>query len=410
MRDKWSVVTSVATVGFVIAGTCAGVIGAISGPLMQEMGWSNGRTSSLATGYTLGSLLSTPAVGAALDRLGARAVMSCGALVTSLGFLLATYSRSWTSMLIAFTSVGIGLSASFYLPGAVVVANWMKTQRSLGMGIVMGVMSAGAAIFAPITSWSTEKYGWRLTLDGIAVLIAVMLPLIWMFVRTYPFGEAPSENAPSEGLDRLSVRRDLVSPVFLLATASGVLFSVGMAGIYFHVVPLLIKAGYSAYWAGLAFGGTWLLSGAGSLVLGVTADHFGAKQVLAAALLSGALGTLFLLAAGTGATGVASILVFVLLWGASANSFGQLAPVILAERFGSTHLGTLIGVQFAISGSAAAAAPVATGLLYDRFGDYRAAILLSASASLMSVVLILLLNGRQRKGRSVVEEKSEAPC
>jgi len=78
MRRKWAAVTSTASVCFVVAGSSAGVVGPIFGPLMKELAWSNGKTSALATAYTLGYLLTTPAVGFAVDKVGPRVVMALG--------------------------------------------------------------------------------------------------------------------------------------------------------------------------------------------------------------------------------------------------------------------------------------------------------------------------------------------
>jgi MFS family permease len=397
----------VAVIGFVVAGAGAGIVGPLFGPMMQELAWSNGMISSLATTYTIGNLVSIPAVGIALDRFGARAVMAGGTISVAIGLLLASQCHSWFEMLACFGLVGIGTSASFYLPGAVVVTNWMHSRKSLGMGIIMGAMSAGAALFSPLITLWVERYGWRSTIEGIATLISLTLPLIWVIVRTAPSNEAlaPASKSGTLGSAALpaAARTDLLSAVFILAVLSGTCFSIGMLGISFHVVAVLVKAGYSARAAGLAFGVTWLLSGLGSLALGASADRFGASLILALALLSSAAGTLFLLGAAETAIGVVCVVAFVLLWGASANAYSQLIPVIFAERFGSRHLGTLIGVEFAIAGVAGATAPVLTGLLYDSFGDYHLALSVSAAATFSGFLLICVIHSRRLvDGKSVL--------
>jgi MFS family permease len=165
-----------------------------------------------------------------------------------------------------------------------------------------------------------------------------------------------------------------------------------MSGIYYHVVSVLLKAGYSAYLAGLVFGASWLLSALGSLVLGVVADRLGAKPILAEGMLACGLGTLLLLGAGETSVGGVCVGTFAILWETSANSASQFLPVILAARFGSQNLGALIGVQSAIAWIAGAGAPIVTGLLYDRSGNYRLAIYLSASATFVAFVLVLLID------------------
>jgi MFS family permease len=169
------------------------------------------------------------------------------------------------------------------------------------------------------------------------------------------------------------------------------MFAFGMQGIYFHVVPLLSNAGFSTHTAGVAFGATWLLSGLGSLGLGLLADRIGPKVTLASALVCCAVGTLLLLGAGQSIIGVICAVGFIVLWGLSLNCFGQLAPVIFAARVGSRRLGTLIGWQFASAGVAGAISPVVTGMMYDKFGGYAAAIDLNSVTVFAAVGLILML-------------------
>jgi nitrate/nitrite transporter NarK len=66
-------------------------------------------------------------------------------------------------------------------------------------------------------------------------------------------------------------------------------------------------------------------------------------------------------------------------------------------------LGTLLGVQSAIAGIAGAAAPIATGLLYDRFRDYHAAIYASAAVTFVAFLLVLTLQGKRRLTQKATE-------
>jgi len=408
-QSRWVVVASLATISFIIGGSSSVAIGILINRWMIELGWPNGLTSSIATGFTLAVVFVAPGVGVALDKLGARPVMTFGVLAASTGFLMVSRCHTPYGMLAAFVLAGIGCCASFSVPSAVVVTNWMESQKSLGMGIVLGATSVGAALFSVLIGRWSEAYGWRVTMELIAALVAAMIPFTLLTVRTRPQRHPKSCDHASEHSDTGRGRRDLLlSATFIIATASSALFAIAMSGIYFHVVSVLIKAGYSAYLAGLVFGATWLLSALGSLMLGVIAERLGAKTTLAGALFSCALGTLFLVGAGGARIGVACVVAFIVLWGTSANSVAQFVPVIFVERFGSQHLGTLIGVQFAIMGVAGASAPVVTGLLYDKFADYRPAIYLSTSTAFLAFVLVLLINVCTCESGASILRKSRA--
>jgi MFS family permease len=319
--------------------------------------------------------------------------MAIGVLMASTGFLLAGHCHSHHAMVTAFVLVGIGYCASFYVSSTVVVTNWMESQRSFGMGIVFCATSVGAAAFSLLIGRWLEMYGWRVTIELIAVLVALMFPLILLTIRTSPAHPVPGGDDASENFNtRREGRTQLSSPTFIITTASSALFAIGMGGVYYHVVSLLVKAGYSVHLAGLAFGASWLLTAIGSLALGAIADRVGVQRVLTSALFCCASGTLLLLGVRQTWIGVACVVAFVVLWGTPATSAYQFVPVIFAERFGSKNLGRLIGVQSAIMGIAGAAAPIGTGILYDKFNDYRIAVYLSAAALFVACVLALLIN------------------
>ena len=392
-RRGWGVVACLAAIAFVVSGSSVVAIGLFISPMMAEFGWPNGLTSGTATAFNLAALFAGPVVGPLLDRLGARPIMALGVLLSSTGFLIASRCHTFSGMLAAFALSGVGYCASFYLPGTVVVADWMKRQRSLGMGIVLGAAAGGSAVFSPIIGLWVEKHGWRVAAALISMILALTLPVILLVVRRSPWEDSQKDDSVREVSSTRTPGKDVVlSSVFILSIASSALFAIGMGGVQYHVVSVLVKAGYSADLANLVFGATWLLAALGSVLLGVAADSFGAKRILATALLSGSIGTVFLLGADRASIGTASVVLFTLLWGTPSNGAFQLVPVIFAERFGSGALGTLIGIQSAIAGAAAASGPVVTGMLYDRFGNYHAALYLSALTTFAAFVLALLIN------------------
>ena len=388
---QWIPVGSLGVCSFVIGGGCIAVVGPVFGPMMQDLGWSNVRISVLAATYTIGNLASNPVVGVALDRFGARIVLLLGAAVFAAGLLCASESHSLIVLAACFGLIGLGVSG-FSLPSAVVITRSVPAQKGLGMGIFMGAMSVGAVVFLPVVAAWIQAVGWRHALARLAALSAVLLPVIWLSLRG---DENPMEiraAAPvTTEASGSQVFRQLLNSGFLIAALCGMFFTIGLLGIYYDVVDLLGRAGYSPHTSALAFGGTWLVSGAGSLVIGLLADRFAPGRVLAAVILISAAGTLFLYGAPAPRYGAVCLVGFILLWGASGNVFSQLIPAVLVERFGSRHLGTILGAQFAASGVAGSLAPMLTGLLVDRSGNYDMAIAVSASATVLSAALALAI-------------------
>jgi MFS family permease len=166
-----------------------------------------------------------------------------------------------------------------------------------------------------------------------------------------------------------------------------------MSGVYYHVVSIFLKAGFSGKLASAVFGASWILSGIGSLCSGAVANRLGTKNVLAGSLLLGATGTLALAFVARAQLGMMSAGIFVVLWGATANAVTQFLPILLVERFGSAHLGALIGVQSALMGLAGSFAPMVTGTLYDAYASYQIAILACTVATVIACALVVGCGG-----------------
>ena len=374
----------------VIGGLCAVAIGMWLGPIASELGWSNARASSIATAFLLALLVSAPLAGAGVDKLGARSVMMAGIVTAAAGFAMVAMAHATYAVIAAFILVGIGNTAAFYVPTSVVVSNVMGDRRSFGTGIIWAAMSIGAALFSVAIGWGIDAFGWRITAWSAAALAAIVLPLPYLALPRR-LQEAGKPVAERTSLALFSSR------TFVVGTTASAAFGIGMMGIYYHVVSILIAAGYSARGAGMVFGASWLFSATGSVVLGALAVRMGALRVLAFSILLCACGTLLLLGVGHATLGVASVAGFLILWGSTANCLVQFVPVIFAERFGPTHLGAMVGVQSTIVGVIGAGAPILTGYLYDQTANYRLSVLLCAAMMLLGFALLPLISNLGEK-------------
>ena len=398
------VLTGLATISFFIGGPGTVAIGLLIGPMMHDLGWAGSWASSAATAFIVAALIAGPLAGRVIDKAGARPIMVLGVLLYSSGFLLVSHCHSHLQMLTAFALVGVGYCASFTVPSAVIVADWMGEKKSLGMGIIWGAASAGAAIFSVLIGRWIESDGWRTTTEMLALLGGTMLPIIFWAVHSGPGRSAVTADAVQRpvvmGASAHVAKSLLISRVFVVTTASSTLFAIGMMAIYYHVVSVITHTGFETQVAGTVFGMSWIASAAGSLLSGAVADRLGAKSTLATAQLVCALGTLCLLGVTRSGIGLAYLAGFVVLWGASANAVNQLVPVIFAERLGAENLGTLVGVQTSTMGLISAGIPIMTGAVYDRFNDYRLAICLSAAATFLAFLVALLIDRQKSTGHA----------
>jgi predicted MFS family arabinose efflux permease len=225
------------------------------------------------------------------------------------------------------------------------------------------------------------------------VLIGTMLPVTLLLIPAHR--PAARSSLVDDMAPRTVPWRTLVDPAFLLMSAASALAAFGMSAVFFHAVPILTKAGFTAKTAGSILGASWLVSGIGSLGLGVVTNRFGVARILEISLLCSAVGTLALLMSGSALLGIVAAAMFVILWGTTANAVNQFLPILIVERFGPVHLGLLVGVQGALMGIVGSFAPIVTGALYDRYSNYAVAIVASVVATFVAVALVMCLRGRR---------------
>ncbi|XP_053604996.1 monocarboxylate transporter 12 isoform X4 [Plodia interpunctella] len=141
----------------------------------------------------VGSLLSGvylaagPIVSALCNKFGCRAVCITGSVIATVAFVLSSYSKSVTMMMLTYGLLGgIGFGM-IYLPSVVAVGYYFETRRSLATGIAVCGSGVGTFSFAPLASYLLDQFGsWQganLLLAGLilncVIFGALMRPLVY---------------------------------------------------------------------------------------------------------------------------------------------------------------------------------------------------------------------------------------
>ncbi len=386
----WRMTAALAATGFLLVGVCAVAVGLLHDPLIAEFHWNNAAASGLATVYSLAALLSGPVAGIVIDRFGSRMVMTVGIVLVALGFFAMSFCSAMAGFYAAFLAIGVGYGGAFYLASTKIIATRMGAQKNIGMGIWMFAGSIGAAVFSVAIDWSIRGHGWRSTTLAAAVLIAVAIVATLLFIPRDPTNPTASVESAGERR-RLPSMTLWLSPEFLVMTAASAFAAFGMSAIYFHTVPIFVRAGFTDKSASTILGSSWVLSALGSLVSGALSDRMGTRRVLAGSLLLGSIGTFALLLASHAQFAIVAVISFVVLWGATANAINQFLPLLLMEYYGPVHLGALVGVQGALMGLVGSFAPVITGFLYDRYSSYSVSIIAGGGTTLIALILVVVL-------------------
>jgi MFS family permease len=332
--------------------------GAFLEPMAEEFGAGRGTTSvffalTSLTYFGLGALS-----GVAVDRYGPRRVLLVGGI--ALGAGLAATSQAgelWIGLLTYGLGVGIGVACA-YVPMVAVVSGWFERRRTLAIGVAVTGIGLGTLAVAPLAAALIDEVGWRNTHLLLGMTGAAVLVVCALVVTRPPVQTGPAALTLAEAVRNRDYRR--------LYLASGLL-SVALFVPFVHLPGYAVEAGVDRVAAAALVGVIGAASTAGRLVLGVVAARTGALRAFQGCFLT--MGASFALwSLGSGGYGV--LVTFAVVLGVGYGGFVALGPAVVAERFGTTRLGGLLGVLYTSAGIGSAVGAPLAGVAVDASGSY----------------------------------------
>jgi MFS family permease len=377
----WIVVAGAFGVMFVCFGS-AYSFAAFFEPLQLEFAASRGALSlvfSLAA--FLYFVLGAPS-GMLADRLGSRRVCAAGIAVIGLGLVGAGLARSLPGIYLAY-SLGIGVGVGLaYVPSVGAVQRWFRRRRGTASGIAVAGIGVGTLVMPPVAALLIERLGWRGAYMALGALALVLGGLAVALVDSAPErrGLGPDGDPPlavaaaADGpLLREAARTRVFWQLFLSSSVGGI----GLFVPFVHLVPYAQGEGVPRAAAVALIGLVGIGSTVGRFFLGGLADRLGRRRSVAAMWLGMAATLLF----WPFAHGAASLGAFALLFGLFYGGFVALMPALIADYFGTRHLGGIIGVQYAAVGFGTLAGPTFAGVAYDLTESYTLPILAAAATA-----------------------------
>ncbi|GAB3630306.1 MFS transporter [Pandoraea terrae] len=393
-RSGWIVVVGLAVVLCISFGTTLNALSVFAPPIMQAFQCSNEQVARLATVFLLTMTLAMPAAGWLLDRVSPRPIMTGGAILTAIGYLIAAHSPDITVLTVALGVAGVGVGASTYVPAIMLSSHWIAPNRQgLAFGILLAGAAVGAIIFPMLVTHATNAFGWRYAMETIGMFVALTCVPLLLWVARMPATRATAHAATPDAslLDGHDIAEALRMPRYWLWIAMMLLITLSSLGVYIALVPYLMSTGYSAEHAAAIYAAVGASAFVGNFLFGALSNRWGAKTVLLIGTTASAGGILCLLAAHDRALGMAAIALFSLIWGSTFNLANQLSPLLLAESMGQRNFGSLLGIGNLVSGVGSAFSPEALGYLVDATHTYTIALVLCAALMAVALVPIFLL-------------------
>lgn len=336
-------------------------------PMSQDTGWS---VTGISTAMTIGFLAmagASMAWGNLSDRYGPRPVVLTGSIVLAGSLALASRAGSLVEFQLLFGLLVGAATAAVFAPMMACVTGWFDTQRGLAVSLVSAGMGMAPMTMAPLAAWLVTIHDWRMSMQIIAGIAAVLMIPAALLVRRPPALEASAQTqATEEAQSEMSIGQAVRSPQFVTLMLANFFCCATHSGPIFHTVSYAVTCGIPMLAAVSIYSVEGLAGMFGRLGFGVAGDRFGAQRVLVLGLLAQAFGVLAYAFVGqlAGFYAVAVIVGFIY-----AGTM-PLYAVIIRENFPLKMMGTIIGGTAMAGSLGMSTGPLLGGLIYDRFGTY----------------------------------------
>ena len=377
-------------------------------PMSEDLGWSR---TLIAGAASLGGLVATvasPLVGWALDRYGARVILTVSVLILG----LSTVSLAWATVPVAFyLAYGLGrviFSSPLNIGPSVVVSRWFVRRRGRATGILFLSHSLGMITFPLIAGLVIKYRGWEDAWAVLGVLVWILaLGPVSMLVRQSPesVGLLPDGDPPQqtdEGKEAAAaaeepnwtLREAARTPtLWLLAMATGSLFLL-QSGTNIHQGAYFLDQGLGVGISAASLSLNAVFTGVGSIFWGWLVDRVPVRFTYAGVALMMAVALVLFPMADT----TAEALVVASIFGTAVGGILVVPVVAYANYFGRRSLSAIRGVTEPFVSLGQAIGALFSGIIYDVTGSYKDAFLILAILGFATIAMLLATREPRRVG------------
>ena len=339
--------------------------------------------SLVSTLYTVGTLVASfvlPFVGRQLDLRGARLMTVVASLLLGVTcFYMGWIQNAWM-LGIGFCALRMLGQGSLSLICRNAVNQWWVRRRGLAMGI-LGMTSAlvGSGGFPNLVNWLISVFGWRYTYPLLGLLLLfVMIPLGWIFVRNRPEEYGLEPDGGNRGTDsgdlesrgpieeNWTLSEVIRTPTFWLLVAGLSSMSALSTGLTFHFFSIFKDNGLSSTVTASIFFPIAATGAVVQLAGGLLIDRIPVRVMLATSLLLQAV----VLVMAPVLQSVEMAFGLGVLMGMRGGFQMVVSNVVWANYFGRRHLGSITGVTSTLSVAGSALGPMPFGVGRDLLGSY----------------------------------------
>ncbi|MFK7830466.1 MAG: MFS transporter [Congregibacter sp.] len=369
--------------------------GVFAVPITASTGWLRSEVQFAFTLMSLMAVVTAPAVGWAIDKVGARRVALWSIPCFFIGYaLLSLTGASLMGYYAAFLAMAVLGAGTLPVTWTTVVNQWFSSNRGLALGIALTGTGIAASVAPAYAGWLIAQYGWQAAYLWLAATVSVIaMPAVALFFRSPARTDSDLEQAELTALAATisagsSVAEALRSYRLWVLCFAVFLVAGSVAGLITSFVSQLTDKGFSLPDAAGFASVIGISVVSGRLVAGVLVDRMWAPAVAAVLLACPAVAALVLDMVPVTST---IAIVCAALIGLAAGAELDLMAFLASRYFGLRRYGSIYAIVFVFFSVAAGLTPAAFGLVYDWSGSYSLALRGAACACIVGALGMLTL-------------------
>ncbi len=365
---------------------------------------SRAATSAIYSTFNALAAIFTILGGLALDRFGPKIVFLGMGVVTALSLVLTGRTTSAWQLYLTFSfllAAGSGCGFSITLA---TVSRLFSKGRGLALGMTLSGEGAGTLAVAPLATFLIAGFGWQnaysilgLIAGGLVFVFALLLNPVRKSPPVFATSAAAKPGPTPVAQPGFSLKEAARTRSFWFLGLVYLLFSFNFYLVLAHIVPhatdLSITAAHAAIIVSLIGASTI----PGRLVIGWASDRTNRKLLAIYCALIQVAAMLWLAWSGS----LWMFFAFAVVFGFTFGGLSNLMASLIADTFGLSNLGAIVGVLVVGFTIGAALGPAVGGVIFDTLHTYFASFVIGAGTASLAALFVALTRRESKAVRTI---------